>query len=325
MSTLGEVTSIRYTNPVTLSLYFTGKDREVFAFLYGEARWLKDEFINVSRAAHFDFDRIATLPQYIAERRDRMKQLLQGEMDDAKVREYWELELDDRVPSSTAWNLSKWGVPDPREIHVRFTNTTPQDDEVYLQVTFMGLMNLPYALFTELDGVGLKYDAIWINDLDKTWDTYSSQDDCSTYYSTKMGLIHDLDTAYQAVFGVDIVDIVDLKQGILWIHRLLVTADNYLHEFLAKRPITEWDDGNARIFKVDPEQTKDYAAIEKLVYYIDSRNDFVRSDIWAGELAAARMAQRLVEQSNHDVGMTYYSFRRLVDWGLEQINSRMAG
>ena len=325
MATLEEVVYSRRNNPLTLSLFFKGKDRDVFTMLFGEKRWLENQWLNMSRATHFDFDRVLPMPYEIKERRERMLALLQGELDEQAVKEFWRLELEGKYPSATVWTVAKWGVADTRDVHVRFMTRKPEDGNEYLQLTFMGLINLPFALFAELDQIGIKYDAIWINDVEKSYGDHSSPDNNDSYYSDMHGRVYDLDQAYKLIYDVDVVDYVDAKPGLLWVRDLLVTADNALKDFLIQHPVNEWDDGNARIFFFADESRRDYCTIEKLLYAVISRNDFLREEIWEAELAANRVCSKLSAGDVKDIGFNYYNIRRLVDWGLDETAKQLAG
>ena len=324
MATLEEVVYSRRNNPLTLSLFFRGKDRAVFSMLFGESRWLETQWLDLSRNTSFDFDRVVPMPYAIKERRDKLLSLLQGELDEAKVREFWRLESDKTLPTTTTWNMAKWGVADTTDIHVRYL-TRKVKDEYYLQLIFMGLVNLPFALFSELDSIGLKYDAVWINDIEKTYGDYSSPGNDDSAFNDRGGLIYDLDEAYKYIYSVDVVEHVGAKPALLWIRDLLVTTDNALKDFLLKHPLKEWEDNRARIFTPEDQSRQDYLILENLICGVITRNDFLREEIWRAELTAKRLVDKLMGNDPKEFGYLYYNFRRLVDWGLEETNKQLAG
>lgn len=327
MATLEEVVYTRRNNPLTLSLFFKGKDRDVFTMLYGEKRWLDTRYMNMSRATHFDFERAVPMPDKIKERREKILTLLQGEINKEKVKELWRLTSDRSVPSTATWTMAKWGVGDTNDIHLRFSNLRPDPDgEVYLQLTFMGLITLPFALLCELDYIGLKYDAIWINDVEQTYGVYSSPNNDDSYFCDDNGRVYDLEQAYRLIYDVDVVDQIDAKAGLIWVRDLFTLADDQLKTFLIKHPVEEWNDGCARVFFIDDEDLqRDCALLDKLITYVNTRNDFLREEIWEAELACSRLVKKLFNSETKDLGFAYYRLRQLVDYGLAETEKQLAG
>lgn len=326
MATLEKVGYSRRNNPLTLSLFFRGKDREVFSMLYGESRWVNDRLLGLSRATHFDFERAVPMPHEVKERHEKILTLIQGEMSKAKVEELWRLTSDNNVSTTTVWTMAKWGVGDVNDIHVRYRNLQPEPDgEIYLQITFMGLITLPFALLCELDSVGLKYDMIWINDIEKTYGNYSTPNNDDSYFNADKGKVYDLEQAYLLTYDVEVVDHVEGKLGLIWVRDLFTALDEQLKTFLQKHPEKEWRDDRARIFFIDEELQRDCVVLDQLITYVQARNDFLREEIWQGELAGNRLIKKLFESEVKDFGFIYYRLRQLVDYGLAETEAQLAG
>ena len=325
MATLEEVQVKRRERPLTATFFFTGKSKEMFIFLFGQDRWKNEEYVDITWRSDFDFDRALPMPEEIRERRNIIALIEHGNLhtEEQKVKLWNELMQKPRA-SASQWTLSKWGVNDTRDIHVRFGHVKC-GEEIYLKVMFLGLHALPFSFMMEMEEIGIQYDLYWVNELTQEYGGYSSKGSPESDLHQSRGL-HDqsLDSVYNIIFDHDLSDIYSDREAALDFRKLLHETEESLKEFLVRHPLKEWEDNRARIFFVKQPLREAYTAVDKVIDYLDQRMVMSRQELWAAELAIHKLLLEL-EKEDGDRGFVYYQLLNLIRYGLEVTQKVLAG
>lgn len=325
MATLEEVKETRRERPLTATFFFTGKSKEMFIFLFGQDRWKDEKYVDITWRTDFDFDRALPMPEEIRERRNLIALIEHSNLhsEEQKIK-LWNESLQKPQATASQWSLSKWGVNDTREIHVRYGHVKC-GEEIYLKVMFLGLYALPFSFMMEMEEIGIQYDLYWVNEITREYGGYSTKGSPDSDLHESRG-IHDqsLDSIYNIIFDCDLSDIYSCQEAALDFRKLLHQTEESLKEFLVRHPLKEWEDNRARIFFVKQPLREAYANVDKVTDYLDQRTVLNRQDLWAAELAIHKLLLEL-EKEDGDRGYVYYNLLNLIRYGLEVTQKVLAG
>lgn len=306
----------RKNNPITFSFFFKDKSADMFRFLYCD-KTVSNRYPDISIATTFDFERLAPMPNKVIERRNAMRNLAaRGIKEDDYTEEDWENVMGEKVPSSKAWNLSRWGIQDPIDAHVRYSYRKAHDGELYLQFIFTGFVTVPFSMLIELQLLGFEFDFYWLNDLTYEHDDYSTSGNGESVFNANLGLAYDFGAVHKLIYDGDDGTDIGLDQTLVDVHEMMVNARSSLNEFLVKHPLPEWEDNRARLFFIHPPERRQYQIVEKLIRSLETRNYFTREELWEADLAMTTAIKRLYDPDS-DRGYIYYSIDNLIRWGLE--------
>lgn len=325
MATLEEVQAKRRERPLTATFFFTGKSKEMFIFLFGQERWKNEECVDITWRTDFDFDRALPMPEEIRERRNTLALIEHSNLhsEEQKIK-LWKESVEKPRASATMWALSKWGVNDTRDVHVRFGHVKC-GEEIYLKVMFMGMCALPFSFMMEIEEIGIQYDLYWVDEVTFEYGGYSSKNSPESDLHHSRG-IHDqsLESVYKIIFDHDLSDIYSDREAALDFRKLLHETEESLKEFLVRHPLKEWEDNRARIFFVKQPLREAYTAVDKVIDYLDQRTIINRRELWAAELAIHKLLLEL-EKEDGDRGYVYYNLLNLIRYGLEVTQKVLAG
>lgn len=316
MASLEEALRVRRQRPFTSTFFFNGKSKEMFIFLFGGEHWKNERYTGLTYRTDFDFTRVLPPLEEIKERREAIWKLNNLEFDNEDDRKKLWSEVNSRpVIEESLWNISKWGVHDLRDIHVRYGYTS-LEGETYLKVMFMGMYAIPYVLLMELTSIGIQYDLYWVNETSREYGCVSTTTRETSAFHESHGKASSLELFYQTVFEHDLSEIYDTRQVALEARDAFTRTKEALDEWLIHHPREEWEDHKARIYQLNDNLRENFTKIDTLLDYIDAGHVATRNHLWDLDLAIANLMKELNREGG-DYGYVYHHLRTYLRYGFE--------